>query len=330
MLTIGDLYCPGPVRDDRALGDEVEDRLIDWAGQVGIYPGRLDSLRACEFGRLIMLTHPATDDPDRLLAATKCVVAEWATDDYYIDEVSLGSDPRIVGSRLANLYAVVDPVDLSTGYMPRFEQYVRREPIATAFRSAIEHLARYATTSQMGRFYHQMAILFVAWNQQADWRRNKRIPPVWEYLVQRHHNSYLPPMILIDPVAGYELPAAEYFDPRIRRTFTRAGFANVLHNDLHSAAKETDTDLNLLTVLAAEEHCSTQEAVARTVQIHNELMHTFEEEAVALARSGSPALRRFLSDTWAWLAGSREWHATSSRYHERAHAPSAPPPDRQA
>ena len=34
-----ELYCPPGVRDDRALSEEVNDRLVDWAKQVGIYPG---------------------------------------------------------------------------------------------------------------------------------------------------------------------------------------------------------------------------------------------------------------------------------------------------
>ncbi|MEO7194122.1 MAG: hypothetical protein ABIZ05_04755 [Pseudonocardiaceae bacterium] len=76
-----ELYCPPALRDDEALGEEVNDRLVDWAGRVGIYPGQLDRVRAANFGRLMMLTHPATDDPDRLLAAARCVLAEWAADD---------------------------------------------------------------------------------------------------------------------------------------------------------------------------------------------------------------------------------------------------------
>ena len=228
------LFCPGPVRDNPALGEEVNERLVDWAEEVGIYPGQLERLRACGFGRLIMLTHPATDDPDRLLAATKCVVAEWAADDYYVDEVELGADPNVVGSRLALLYAVVDPAALPAQYAPQLDEHRRAEAIVTAFRSAMEHLALYASDTQMGRFQHQMGILFMAWSQEADWHRNGRTPPVWEYLVQRHLNSYLPPMILIDVVAGYELPPHEFYDPLVRRAFTRAGAANVLLNDLHS------------------------------------------------------------------------------------------------
>lgn len=311
-----ELFCPGPLRDDPALGAIVDEGVVAWAEEVGIYPGNLDRLRRAQFGRLIMLTHPACNDPDRLLAAAKCVVAEWAADDYYVDEVSLGADPRIVGSRLAKLYAVVDPAGLPAKYQPQLDAYRREEAIATAFRTAMEHLARYTSSTQMGRFQHQMGILFVAWSQEADWHLNGRTPPVWEYLVQRHLNSYLPPMILIDPVAGYELSAYEFYEPRVRRAFTMAGAANVLLNDLHSAGFESETDFNLPRVIAAEDKCSHREAIRRTVLVHNELMHTFVDEAAALTAIGSPALRRFFMDTWAWLGGSREWHATSARYKE--------------
>ena len=309
-----ELFCPGPIRDDPALGEVVNELVVEWAGEIGIYPGRLDRLRACNFGRLMMLTHAAVNDPDRLLAAAKCVVAEWAADDYYVDEVELGADPKVVGSRLAKLYAVVDPAQLPERYAPELDDYRREEPIATAIRTAMEHLARYCSVTQMARFAHQMAILYVAWNEEADWHRNGRTPPVWEYLVQRHLNSYLPPMILIDPLAGYELAPNEFYDPLVRRAFTRAGNANVLLNDLHSAAFESDTDFNLPRVIVAEEHCSHEEAIRRTVEIHNELMRSFVAEAAALSVVGSPMLRRFFMDTWAWLGGSREWHATTGRY----------------
>jgi 2-methylisoborneol synthase len=200
-------------------------------------------------------------------------------------------------------------------YAPRLDDYRRAEPIATAFRSAMQHLARYASVTQLGRFQHQMGILFVAWSQEADWHRNGRTPPVWEYLVQRHLNSYLPPMILVDVVAGYELSPTEFYAPPVRRAFTMAGDANVLLNDLHSARFESDTDYNLPRVIAAEEGCSHEEAIRRTVEIHNELMRSFVAEAAVLSSVGSPALRRFFMDTWAWLGGSREWHATTGRYH---------------
>ena len=94
-----------------------------------------------------------------------------------------------------------------------------------------------------------------------------------------------------------------------------AGDANVLLNDLHSSKFESETDHNLPSVIAAEEGCTPREAIKRTVEIHNELMHTFVAEAAALSLVGSPNLKRFLADTWAWLGGSREWHSQTGRYH---------------
>jgi 2-methylisoborneol synthase len=299
----------------------VDERVLAWAGQIGIYPGRLDRLRAVGIGRLIMLAHPACADPERLTAAAKCAVAEWAADDYLVDEAALGADPETVGSRLGLLHAVVDPAPLPPAYAPALESYRLDEPIATAFRSAVQDLARFASAAQLARFSHQVSILFVAWSQEADWIRAGRMPAVWEYLVQRNMSSYLLPMLLVDVLAGYELPAREYFDPRVRRAFSAAGLAGGLLNDLHSGARESATDVNLPRVIAAEDGCSPHEATIRTVEIHNELMRSFVAEAAALSAVGTPTLRRFLADTWAWLGGSREWHATTARYHSQG-APS--------
>src|SRR5262249_51444139 len=120
----------------------------------------------------------------------------------------------------------------------------------------------------------------------------------------------------VDPVAGYEVPAAEFADRRVRRVFAIAGSASVLLNDVYSRAKESDTDFDLPKVMMAEDKCTPEEALKRTVEIHNELMHTFVAEASVLSAVGSPGLRRFLADIWAWLGGSREWHSTSARYND--------------
>jgi 2-methylisoborneol synthase len=146
-------------------------------------------------------------------------------------------------------------------------------------------------------------------------------PPGDKNLTHRHENSFLPPMVLVDPIAGYELPSVEFADRRVRRVFCLTGTASVILNDLYSMAKESDTDFDLPKVIATEEKCSPQEAIERTVQIHNELMHTFETEAAVLSHVGSLALRRFLTDIWAWLGGNREWHSTTERYHGASNVP---------
>ncbi|WSY61364.1 hypothetical protein OH799_35550 [Nocardia sp. NBC_00881] len=145
------------------------------------------------------------------------------------------------------------------------------------------------------------------------------MPPVWEYLTNRQPHSFLPCMAPIDVVGGYELRAAEYTDPAVRRVVTTAALASQMVNDLYSMAREDLSDgreFNLPTVLAAEERCSRREAVLRTADVHDELVHRFEREAAPLAAAGSAELRRFLAGLWAWMGGNRAWHADSKRYNE--------------
>ncbi|WTO41897.1 family 2 encapsulin nanocompartment cargo protein terpene cyclase [Streptomyces chartreusis] len=313
------LHCPPPVRDDAVLGEIVNEGLVAWAEETGIYPGRLDMIRKAGFGRLIMLAHPETDDPDRLLAAARCALAEWAVDDHYMDGEVEPARPELLGRRLAIAHAAIDQAHLPRAYAPRLEQALRADPVARALRSGLGHLTRYATSTQIRRLRHELAVMFVAYNQEAVWQATGKAPPVWEFLTHRHQNSFLPCMVLIDAIAGYELPQAEFADLRVRRAFTLAGSASVIVNDLYSMAKENPTDFSLPRLIADEDDCTLKEAVDRTVDIHNELMHTFETEAATLALTGSPQLRRFLAGTWAWLGGSRAWHAGSARYHDPGH-----------
>ncbi|MFI6579247.1 family 2 encapsulin nanocompartment cargo protein terpene cyclase [Nocardiopsis sp. NPDC050513] len=309
------LYCPPALRDDPALGKEVDDRLVEWAEEVGIYPGQLDKVRRAEFGRLMMLAHPETDDPDRLLAAARCGLSEWAVDDHCVDGEVEEARPELLGQRLAILHSVIDQANLPMKYAPQLERVVRADPVAVALRSALNNLATMATTSQVRRLRHELGIMFVAYNQEGVWQNLGQRPPVWEFLMHRHENSFIPCMVLVDAIAGYELPYGEFADPRVRRAFTLAGTATVIVNDLYSMGKEDPGDFSLPRLIASEDGCSLSEAVERTVEIHDELMHTFEAEASALAAAGSPELRRFFASTWAWLGGSREWHASSARYH---------------
>ncbi|MFI1367031.1 family 2 encapsulin nanocompartment cargo protein terpene cyclase [Streptomyces griseochromogenes] len=314
---VPELYCPTALRDDPALAEEVNVRLLAWAEEIGLYAGRLDRVRAADFGRLMMLAHPDTDDPDRLLAAGKCALAEWATDDYYCDDETMGSAPALLGAHLGIAYAAIDPAHPPLRYVPAVEQAMRDDPVRTALRSAFAHMARYADRSQLARLRHEVAVLFVGYGQEGSWRSQGRMPAVWEYLAHRQINSFVPCVAMTDMVGGYVLPAAEYADPGVRRAVTMASTAATLVNDLYSMAKEHHSDsveFNLPTVIAAEERCTPREAIERSAAIHDELVRTFETEAAALALTGSPQLRRFLAGVWAWLGGNRAWHSGSRRY----------------
>ncbi|MRH89851.1 hypothetical protein GFY24_20800 [Nocardia sp. SYP-A9097] len=321
------LYCPPPVRDNPELGAAVNVGILAWAKEIGLYEGRLDELRKADFGRLIMLAHPDCDDADRLLAVAKCAVSEWSVDDYYCEEDasdiapdgSHSSAAAELGPRLELAAAAMDPAHLPVRYQVSVEAAMQSDPILRAFRTSFEHLSRFASPAQVARLRTEIAGWFIALGAEAGWRGAGRMPPVWEYLLNRQPHSFLPCMAPIDAVGGYELPAAEYTDPRVRRVVTTAALASQMVNDLYSMAREDlsgGREFNLPTVLAAEEKCSRSEAVQRTADVHDELVHRFEAEAGALAATGSPELRRFLGGLWAWMGGNRAWHAGSRRYNE--------------
>ncbi len=321
------LYCPPPVRDDPALAEAVNQGILLWAQEIGLYEGRLDDLSKADFGRLIMLAHPDCDDPDRLLAAAKCAVTEWSVDDYYCEEDAddhapdgtLSTAEFELGPRLELAAAAMDPVHLPMRYQAQLEEAMAADPILRAFRTSFEHISHYATPAQVARLRTEIAGWFIALTAEGGWRAAKRMPPVWEYLTNRQPHSFLPCMAPIDAVGGYELGAAEYTDPRMRRVVTTAALASQMVNDLYSMAREDLSDgweFNLPTVLAAEEGCSRRDAVQRTAEVHDELVHRFEGEATVLAATGSPELRRFLGGLWAWMGGNRAWHAGSRRYNE--------------
>jgi 2-methylisoborneol synthase len=311
------LYCPQTVRIDDDLAEEVNQRLVAWAGEVGIYATQMDKFRDAGFGRLAMLTHPDSDDPDLLLAAAQMNAAWWAADDYYADETSLGATPTELPPRLALVMATMDPPPPAGEYTRQLDEARKADPVLVALDSATAHLTRHATPSQVMRACHATAQMYVSWTAYAAWRYLEELPAVWRYLAARQHDSFFTSMTLIDIVGGYELPANLFYEPRFRRALMQAGTAAVLVNDLHSVAREAADELpdsNVVLLIAAEEDCTVREATERTVGLHNDFVRSFEASQRELAAVPSVELQRFLRGAQAWMGGGFEWHATSSRY----------------
>ncbi|MEV0829398.1 family 2 encapsulin nanocompartment cargo protein terpene cyclase [Nonomuraea rubra] len=311
------LYCPEADRVDDVLGAEVDRRLVAWAERIGLHEGRMEEFAATGFGRLAMLTHTDTDDPDLLLIAAQMNSAWWAADDYYADETDLGATPTELPPRLALVMSAMDPPPDAGGYTEQLEEAIRSDPVLVSLRSATSHAARHSTSAQVMRLCNITSQMYVSWTAYAAWRFLETPPPVWRYLAARQHDSFYTSMVLIDIVGGYELSPHLFAERRFHTALMQAGTAAVLVNDLHSAEREAADELpdsNVVLLIAAEEGCSTREAVERTVCLHNEFVRGFEQSQRELSALPSPELKRFLRGAQAWMAGGIEWHGSTSRY----------------
>jgi 2-methylisoborneol synthase len=315
--TASPLYCPAVERVDDDLADEVDDRLIGWARDRGFADHELDGLRKVRFGRLAMLTHPDSDDPDALLLAAQLNAAWWAADDYYADDSALGAVPARLPERLTLAMPAMDPVPFAGEFTAPLDETLGDDLVLRMLGSATDHLRCHGTPSQVQRACYATFSMFVSWTAYAAWRETGEDPPAWEYLAARQHDSFYTSMTLIDVVAGYELPANLFYEPRVRRAVMQAGTASVLVNDLHSVAKDAADEKpvgNLVLLVAADRDCSIEEATEVTVALHNDFVHGFEATCLELESVPSPELQWFLRGVRAWMGGGVEWHATNPRY----------------
>jgi 2-methylisoborneol synthase len=311
------LYVPATARVDEELGEIVNERLVAWAARVGIYAGRLEEFRDTGFGRLAMLTHADTDDPEMLLIAARMNAAWWAADDYYADETALGATPTELPPRLALVMSAMDPPPPAGHYTGQLEEAIAADPVLVALRSAREHLSRHATPAQLMRACNTTFQMYVSWTAYAAWRYLGELPAVWRYLAARQHDSFYTSMTLIDVVGGYELPSSSFYERAFHRALMQAGTAAVLVNDLHSAEREAADELpdsNVVLLIAAEDKVTVREATERTVELHNDFVRGFEASQHELAAAGSVPLQRFLRGAQAWMAGGLEWHGSTGRY----------------
>jgi 2-methylisoborneol synthase len=311
------LYCPVTERIDDALGAEVDRRLAVWAGECGFSEEECAQLGQAGFGRLVMLAHPDTDDPDRLLISAQLNAAWWAADDLYADDTALGAVPAELPPRLALAMAAMDPLPPVGEFTRELDETLANDRVLVALGSGVDHLRRYGTPAQVQRVCYSTFTMFVSWTAYAAWRHAGTYPPAWEYLAARQHDSFYTSMTLIDVLGGYEVPAGLFYEPRVRHAAIQAGTAAVLVNDLHSVTKDLADDnppCNTVLLVAADRDCSIAEATEITVDLHNEIVRDFQSAHQDLRAAASPELQRFLHGLRSWMGGGFEWHSTSPRY----------------
>lgn len=307
------LYCPPAVPADPVKVAEVDRRLEAWAHELALVPPQwAGDFAGFQVGRAVVLQHPGAVDLEHLVVAGKLLVAENVVDDCYCEDY--GGSPIGLGGRLVIAQSALDPLHTADGYQQQWHEGLGADAPLRSYAGAMHAFRDIATPSQATRFIHDVARLHLGYLAEGAWAQTRTTPPVWQYLVMRQFNNFRPCLSIVDAVDGYELPEPLYSRPEVQRVTALACNATTLVNDLYSFTKEMALDehhLNLPVVIAAEERRGLKDAYLKAVDIHNEIMHAFEDESSALAAE-NPVLARYTTGLAAWVAGNHEWHHTNT------------------
>lgn len=302
---------PDPVRVE-----EVSRRIKAWAvDEVDLFPDDWENqFDGFHVGRYMVACHPDAPTIEHLMVATRLMVAENALDDCYCEDH--GGSPIGLGGRLLLAHTALDPLHTTNEYEPEWARSLQSDAPRRAYSSAMEYFLRQASPSQADRYRHDMARLHLGYLAEAAWTQTEYVPEVWEYLAMRQFNNFRPCPTITDTVGGYELPADLHAQAQMQRVIALAGNATTIVNDLYSYTKELAAPgrhMNLPVVIAERERTSDKEAYLKAVEVHNDLMHTFEAEAAALAAACPvPTVLRFLRGVAVWVDGNHYWHQTNT------------------
>jgi 2-methylisoborneol synthase len=308
-------YHPVPEPDPGRVA-EVSRRIKQWAvEEVQLFPPEWeDQFDGFNLGRYMVACHPTAPTIDQLMIATRLMAAENALDDQYCEDH--GGSPIGLGGRLLLAHTALDPLHTTQEYHPDWEASLHADSPRRAYRSAMQYFNQSATPSQSDRLRHDMARLHLGYLAEAAWSETGYVPEVWEYLAMRQFNNFRPCPTIADTVDGYELPADLHALPAMQRVIALGSNATTIVNDLYSYTKELAAPgkhLNLPVVIAEREGRTDQEAYLKAVEVHNELMHAFEDAAADVATAfPAPPVLRFLRGMAAWIDGNHHWHCTNT------------------
>ncbi|MFI5802255.1 family 2 encapsulin nanocompartment cargo protein terpene cyclase [Streptomyces sp. NPDC051561] len=310
------LYHHPVLPPDEARVAEVGRRIKAWAvDEVQAVPAQWqDQFDGFSVGKYMVACHPDAPSVDHLMIATRLMVAENALDDCYCEDH--GGSPVGLGSRLLLAHTALDPLHTTKEYAPPWVESLGSDAPRRAYHSAMTYFLKDASAAQADRYRHDMARLHLGYLAEAAWSQEDHVPEVWEYLAMRQFNNFRPCPTITDTVGGYELPAHLHARPDTQRVIALAGNATTLVNDLYSYTKELAAPgrhLNLPVVIAEREGMSDRDAYLKAIEVHNDLMHTFESEAASLAAACPvPSLLRFLRGVAVWVDGNHYWHRTNT------------------
>lgn len=196
------------------------------------------------------------------------------------------------------------------------------------FRDLCQRLHRVATPFQLLRMSASLADYALGATADSVYIHTRRIPSLAQYREIRKRTAFLHGFyfLLIEIIAGYELPPTTVIDPCFRALDFAAQDIASIANDIRSCLRERQADLgtNLPTALARHHGYSLQEAVDHAAELHRQRTTDFETQAAKLLTRNDQNLRHYTQALRTFVQGLQDWYRETSRYHDLPRQPQVP------
>jgi|SRR5579859_2948351 len=314
MIKISGFYCPiAPAESPYTARADAE--VMAWLSRFEIYKSKAQ----CNyFAQSRFTAFPGKSLPnarEHLLALPgKEVTWLWSFDDVHNDESSeeMPINEKII--LLGKLTRIMEDPN---------SRLLMDNPWANALRDLRLEVAKYATPVQVERWVQANIEYFTGSLWEAVNRMEGEVPSLDDYVTMYLKQCAIYPTIVFTDIAcGYELPAAEWSDPRVRLLREMASVMIGWDNDLTSYDKEVyrasmrgyPEIQNMISILQSNLQCCLEEAVSITEGMRDRTMVKFLKLRDELVAEGSETLTAYAKGIGQWIRGYLDYSTDSPRY----------------
>ncbi|MFE2140998.1 selina-4(15),7(11)-diene synthase [Streptomyces sp. NPDC059456] len=232
----------------------------------------------------------------------------FGVDDGHCEEGELGQRPGELAGVLSRLLRVAQNPDAPM---------LLDDPLAAGLRDLRYRVCSHGTAGQAARWVDSLREYFLSVVWEASHRGSGTVPDLNDYTLMRLYSgatSVVFPMLEMG--GGYELQPYERDHTSVRAIGEMASFIITWDNDIFSHHKERNGlnyYVNALRVLEEQGH-SADQALRIAISQRDRVMCLFMRLSSALAREGSPQLRRYLDSLACFIRGAQDWGISSLRY----------------
>lgn len=314
LLAVPPFYCPIP----SALSPDVEladRRSTQWLDKFRLYRDHVqrDYLAQGKTGYFAAFSIPAGTEKG-LQITSDFLLWLYTFDDTYCDEIPGGAAPDELIVTVSKLARVIEAPNA---------RVLDENPWAESLRDLRTRLAEFATAVQVERWVVELTRYFLGLPWEATNRRKGTEPHLDDYvLMWSYVAAMLPSVMLTDVAGGYEVPAQEMSDPKVRALTEMACALVSWDNDIISYNKEVyrssrygfSAIQNLISVLAYHDGRTPEEAMAEAVVMRDRVMCLFLALQRQVLLHAGDALSRYITGLGQWVRGYLDFSFVSDRY----------------